>query len=189
MNVLVIPEDFRKDQYVLAPILEAVFAQISRPRTRIRICTDPVLGGVSEALKWGRLKPILERYKGMIDLFLLMVDRDGKVGRRSRLTRLEKMAADAFGDDTMIAEMAIEEIEVWALGGLTLPKGWKWQDIRSELNPKETYFLPLAKQRDLLDEPGEGRKSLARESARNYKKVRSRCPELVELEERIQSLR
>lgn len=188
MNVLIVPEDFRKDQYVLGPIIKALFEHINKPRARIRVCTDPVLGGVSEALKWGRLRPILERYKGMTDLFLLLVDRDGKPGRRARLTSLESLAAGVLGAETMIAEMAIEEIEVWALSGQPLPKDWKWQQIRTHVDPKEAYFLPFVTTRGLLDEPGEGRKTLSLESARSYDKVRSRCPELVELEKRVQAI-
>lgn len=188
MNVLVIPEDFRKDQYVLGPVIKAVFEHLAKPHAKVQVCKDPVLGGVSEATKWDRLKPILERYRGMTDIFLLIVDRDAKPGRRRRLDNLEKAAIEEFGADLMIAEMAVEEVEVWALGGLPLLKGWKWTEIREEPNSKETYFLPYAESRGLLDDPGEGRKPLAMESARNYTKLRSRCPELTVLEGRIQAL-
>lgn len=61
MNVLVIPEDFRKDQYVLKPIIKAMMAQLGKPRAKVRVCSDPLLGGVTEALKWDRIKQILQR--------------------------------------------------------------------------------------------------------------------------------
>jgi hypothetical protein len=51
MRVLVIPEDFRKDQYMLKPIINALMKSLGKPSAKIRICQDPLLGGVSEALK------------------------------------------------------------------------------------------------------------------------------------------
>ena len=62
MNVLIIPEDFRKDQYILNPIFRRLFRDGGRPRSRIRVCQDPLLGGVTEALKSERLSEIFERY-------------------------------------------------------------------------------------------------------------------------------
>jgi len=49
MNVLIIPEDFRKDQYILKPIIEKMLAHMGL-RARVRVYTDPKLGGVGEAL-------------------------------------------------------------------------------------------------------------------------------------------
>ena len=43
MNVLVIPEDFRKDQYMLKPILTAMLRTLDRP-VRLEVCQDPLLG-------------------------------------------------------------------------------------------------------------------------------------------------
>ncbi len=60
-----------------------------------------------------------------------------------------------------------------------------WDEVRAEVNPKEIYFLPFAKQRNLLDEPGEGRKTLALEAAKRYSRIRQLCPEVAELERRI----
>ncbi len=51
MNVLVIPEDFRKDQYVLKPIIQKMMQAIGLS-ARVEVCRDPLLGGVGEALKW-----------------------------------------------------------------------------------------------------------------------------------------
>jgi hypothetical protein len=51
----------------------------------VRICTDPLLGGVVQALRWERIEEILDRYRGMVDLFLLRVDRDGEQAREHTL--------------------------------------------------------------------------------------------------------
>lgn len=61
MRVLVIPEDFRKDQYMLKPIIGAIMAKLGKPRAKVMICQDPLLGGVTEALKWENIKNILPK--------------------------------------------------------------------------------------------------------------------------------
>ena len=55
MNVLVIPEDFRKDQYMLKPIAAAMLRTLERP-VRVEVCQDPLLGGVSEVFMWMKME-------------------------------------------------------------------------------------------------------------------------------------
>ena len=62
MNILVIPEDFTNDQNALQPIIEAMMAAIGKPKAKVKVCTDPRLGGVEQALKWEKIQPILDRY-------------------------------------------------------------------------------------------------------------------------------
>lgn len=146
MNVLVIPEDFRKDQYMLKPIIAAMMKELGKPNAKVRVCQDPLLGGVSEALKWERIEEIINRYKGMVSLFLLCVDRDGREGRKGVLENIEQQAANILTPGRLLlGENAWQEIEVWVLAGHNLPADWNWQDIRSEVNPKEIYFLPFAR--------------------------------------------
>lgn len=187
MNVLVIPEDFRKDQYILKPMIQAILAQVGKPQANVRVCQDPLLGGIGQALRWERIAEILDRYKGMVHLFLLVVDRDGDPNRRSSLEQLQRQARSRLPNGRVfLAENAWQEVEVWVLAGHDLPNAWSWHSIRSEIHPKESYFLPFAGWRGLLDEPGQGRKTLAREAAARYDRVRQRCPEDVrELEDRI----
>jgi len=178
MNVLVIPEDFRKDQYVLKPIIEAMMTEVGKPRSKVIVCKDPLLGGIDQALNKERINEIISRYKGMVDLFLLCVDRDGNEGRQVRLRDLEVHADELIpAGKCFLAENAWQEIEVWALAGLDLPGEWAWADIRAEINPKELYFEELANQRGLLAEPGEGRKTLGAEAARRYVRIKQLCQE------------
>jgi hypothetical protein len=188
MRVLVIPEDFRKDQYMLRPIINAMLEKLGKPRAKVMICQDPLLGGISEALKWENIQTIINQY-GMVDLFLLCVDRDGKEGRKTAFEKIEQSAAKILpSSKLLVVENAWQEIEVWVLAGHNLPADWNWQVIRNEVNPKETYFIPFAKQRNLLDELGKGRKTLAEEAARRYERIRQLCPEDIEnLENRINS--
>lgn len=187
MNVLIIPEDFRKDQYVVKPIIKKMFAEIGKPNAKVEVCLDPLLGGISEALKWTRIHEILSMNRGMVDIFLLLVDRDGVEGRRKSLDSIERKAAEYLQESrALFGENAWQEIEVWAIAGQDLLEGWNWQEIRKEVHPKEAYFEPLARSRGLIHEPGEGRKTLGREAATNYSRLRSRCrKDLGNLEKRL----
>jgi hypothetical protein len=193
VNVLVIPEDFRKDQYVLKPIVEQMMQALGI-RAKVRVCADPLLGGVDEALKWDRLVEIIERYRGMIRVFLLIVDRDCNEARTDRLRALEQQAATMLAgtNKTFLGENAWQEIEVWALAGmLDLPVEWRWKDVREERDPKERYYDGYARSRGVFAGPYEGREQLAREAARNYQRIRQLCPEdVAALEDRVrQALR
>ena len=173
MNVLIIPEDFRRDQYILKPIFERLFRSIGRRRARVEVCRDPLLGGVDEALKSDRISEIVMFYP-MTDVFILCVDRDGREGRRQRLDEIE----DEFNEvRVFLAENAWEEIETWVLAGLDLPAEWRWRDVRAEIHVKELYFEPLAARRGLSDRPDGGRKSLAEEAASRIDAIRQKCPE------------
>lgn len=189
-NVLVIPEDFRRDEPLLKPIVERMVEAGGR-RARVRVCRDPLLGGVGEALKTKRIQEILDRYRGTVHLFLLIVDRDGISDRRNRLAALEAEARQILGTDRhLLAENAWQEVEIWALAGMRdLPKTWKWAVIRGEAHAKETYFEPYARRRGLLGAPFGGRQILGQEAAANYPRIRQLCPEDVgNLEERIRGL-
>ena len=174
MRVLVIPEDFRNDQYLLKPLFKRLFATMGRPNARVRVCQDPLLGGVDEALKSERIQEVVDQHDGMTDVFILCVDRDGAVGRRQRLDRMER----EFGDGrTFLAENAWEEIEAWTLAGLELPAHWNWAAVRAEVHVKEAYFDALAEERGVADGPGGGREALGKEAARHIPRIRRKCPD------------
>ncbi len=173
MKVLIIPEDFRHDQYVLKPLFSRLFQSLGKRPVRVRVCQE-LLGGVGEALKAERLEEIIQDYEGTADVFILCVDRDGELGRRQRLDQLESQ----FGNGVQfLAENAREEIETWVLAGLNLPNDWRWADVRSEVHVKETYFEPLVAERGLSDSPGRGRKALGEEASRRIDAIRQECPE------------
>jgi hypothetical protein len=140
-----------------------------------------VLGGIDQATNWERIRDIFDENRGMVQIFLLLVDRDGVGSRRQALDRLEQLANANLGSGkTLLAENAWQEIEVWALAGQNLPKEWQWKEIRAEIHPKEKYFEPLAEKRGLTRHPGEGRTIMGRQAATNYARVRSRCKEDIE---------
>ena len=171
MNIFIIPEDFRKDQYILKPLFSRLFRRLGTRSVRVRVCQDPLLGGIDEALKLERLRQITERYP-MVDVFVLCVDRDGIVQRRQRLDQIEEEFGTPF-----FAENAWEELETWVLAGLDLPSDWHWADVRAEVDVKERYFEPLVAQRGLSDSPGGGRKVLGEEASRRIDAIRQKCPD------------
>lgn len=173
MKVLLIPEDFRKDGFILKPLFDRLAAAHGKPNTKIVVCTNPLLQGVTEALKEQRLREIVERYP-MIDIFVLCVDHDGLPTRRHRLDELERIFD---GPRAFLAVNAWEELETWVLAGLDLPKEWVWNDVRADTSVKERYFDPLARQRGVSDGPGGGRKALGEEAARRIPAIRQKCPE------------
>lgn len=163
-----------------------MFAEIGKPNANVRVCLDPLMGGISEATKWERIKKVLDLYP-MVNVFLLIVDRDGKETRRQSLDGLETSAAVHLSTARkFLAEHAWQEIEVWAIAGQPLPKAWNWADIRQHRDPKEAYFEPLANSRNLQNEPGQGRTTLGKEAAANYARVRTLCQEdIQQLEDRL----
>ena len=174
MNVLIIPEDFRNDQYILKPLFSRLMRTLGRPSVHILVCTDPLLGGVGEALKSERIAEVVEKYRGRVDIFILCVDRDGETGRRQRLDQIEQ----EFGiSNTFLAENAWEEVETWALAGLNLPNGWQWATVRADVHVKERFFEPFADWRGLSDSPGGGRKVLGEEASHHISAIRQKCPE------------
>ena len=174
MRVLLIPEDFRKDQYILKPLFSRLFRDLGKRSAKVVVCRDPLLGGITEALKFDRIAEITQRYQGMIDVFILCVDRDGEAGRRQRLNQIEEEFGNAL---RFFAENAWEEVETWVLAGVDLPADWRWADVRSEVQVKEGYFEPLAELRGLSDSPGGGRKELAEEASRQIPAIQQKCME------------
>lgn len=174
MNVLIIPEDFRNDQYILKPLFSRLFQSIGKRHVRVDVCRDPLLGGVGEALKSERIAEVIGKHGGMTDIFILCIDRDGEKGRRQRLDQIET----EFGDVRIfLAENAWEELETWVLAGLNLPTDWNWKTVRAEVQVKEQYFEPLVALLNLSDKPGGGREPLAEEASRRIDAIRQKCPE------------
>lgn len=174
MNILIIPEDFRNDQYILKPLFSRLFRSIGKPRVTVDVCRDPLLGGVGEALKRERIAEVVEKHEGMTDIFILCVDRDGDTNRCQRLDQIE----GEFGSTRIfLTENAWEEIETWVLAGLNLPRDWQWSDVRAEIQVKEIYFEPLVDQLSLSSAPGGGRKPLAEEASRRIGAIRQKCRE------------
>jgi hypothetical protein len=177
MKVLVIPEDPTLDQYILKPIVERLFADWGK-NPRIQILSKPRLRGVDQALDSSKLADIVAIYP-MVDLFLVMVDRDGDTRRAERARNLEQAYPQ------LLVCLAIEEVEVWMLALHRDSMPVPWSDIRAEIHPKERFAHPFLADSAPKLEPGAGRSWAMRELGTRWKGVLSVCPELDELSKRI----
>lgn len=177
MHILIMPEDFRHDQYLLPPLFASLFRRHLRlPRAKIVVCQNPKLGGVGEALKRAKIQAVVERYQYRTDIFILCVDRDGDTARRGALDALESHMQNT-NRFFFLAENAWEEIETWILAGLDLPKDGNWADVRAAIHVKEEYFDQLVKMRDIYAGPGREHKDLGREATWRIARIRQLCPE------------
>jgi hypothetical protein len=178
VKVLVIPEDPTLDQYILKPVVARLFSDLGRP-ARIEVLSKPRLRGVDQALGRNDLAHIASTFQ-MVDLFLVLVDRDGDLERPAvARSREEEHPGRLF------VCLAIEEVEVWMLALHRDTLGVPWTEVRSERNPKERFAQPfLITQAPKLDVGG-GRAWAMRELGGGWRGVLQVCPELQELRERI----
>lgn len=182
MKVLVIPEDPTYDQYILKPIVERIFRDLKRS-ARVEVLRNPRLGSVTQALDDDVLADVIGMYP-MVDLFLVIVDRDGD--QTSRPARAEAREA---AHSPLIVCLAIEEVEVWMLALHRDKLSAPWSEVRAEVNPKERFAEPFLAEhtRSYGPQPGAGRKWAMRPLGPQWKGVLEVCPELRELKDKITS--
>ncbi len=183
MKILILLEDTPNDQHMAVPLVRALCQQ--RGITAKVAASQERLGSVEEAMNPERLIPIIESHQGMVDLFILIVDRDCRAPDRPRggdraqgLAHLEQVIASkgVLGPgQRFITCQAEEELETWLLAAFdNLP----WQKVRNDCDPKESYFEPLARQRGVIENVGGGRQELMREAMGRFKRIWQLCPEL-----------
>jgi hypothetical protein len=179
LKVLVIPEDFTKDEHILKPLVQRLLIECGRT-AQVQVCRDPNFQGVHAALNLDTLRSkVIARYP-MVDLFLLIVDRDGQEGRKVRTYHIETTLTAELGDRrAFLAEVAWQEAEIFILAGQDLPSEWSWKEIRADPDVKNTFFKQLVALRLTEKQPHEGRKRLMAESISNWQRIKARCPEDV----------
>lgn len=185
MKVLIIPEDPTNDQHVLKPIIAAIFKHLGRA-AQIDVLQNPRLRSVHQALDTQTLEGIIAS-NPQRDLFFLLLDRDCEQTRIEKIKAREQALSDA--KRVLFGSLAIEEIEMWVLaiyeGALPRP----WQEMRRECHPKEAFFEPLILQLELYNSVGRGRKRLmSTYSAKAHTRLLQLCPEVAELQERIEQM-
>lgn len=186
MRVLVVPEDPVKDRYILKPVVEQIFDDLGRPKARIDVLENPRLQGVAEALSPKALTDIVQspRYR-MIDLFLVLVDRDGDAAGRPRVAT----AREGEHPDRLFVCLAIEEVEVWMLALHRDAIKAPWRQVRAEHHPKEAFAEPFLEEHAPRGNPGRGRAwAMHALDRKSWRVLLDLCPELVELKEKIASV-
>jgi hypothetical protein len=179
-NVLVIPEDFTKDEHILKPLVERILKECGKKPT-VEVCRDPNFQGVHAALKLDSLRQKVIPLYPMVHLFVLIVDRDGQHGRKHSTDAIETTLSAELKPKAkrFLAEVAWQEVEVFILAGLELPANWRWADIRADADVKDTFFKEMVALRSTSKYPHDGRKKLMAESIKNWQRIKSRCPEDV----------
>jgi hypothetical protein len=182
VKVLVIPEDPKNDQFILKPIVDAIFADMGR-RARIDILREPRLRGVAQALDREIVAGIVAD-NPMVHLFILAVDRDCDAFENTAKAVARRMEHP----DRLVACLAVQEVEVWmlALHREMLPP---WQEIRAECHPKERYAEPFLQQTAVNPvEVGGGRKrAMAALTRGTFRGLLQVCDELRILRDEIEA--
>lgn len=189
LNVLIIAEDYRNDQFILKPIVNAMLERVGKPNANLRICRDPLIEGDEDALDSETIEDVIFTNR-MVDLYLFLIDRDAEPDRHKRLRRAENDASSFLrATQVFLAGQAHQEVEVWLLAGQPdVPEALNtsWNDVREERQAKERYYEPYVEQKTLTNSPGGGRKPLGQTAGENYAdRVRQLCDEVQSLEERI----
>jgi hypothetical protein len=180
MRVLIIPEDPTLDQHVVKPIVERIFADLGKP-ARVEVLKDPHVSGAAQALCSTLIAEVVLD-NAMVDLILLVVDRD--CDRQSH----EAKARDREKEHQtkLIATLAWQEVEVWALAPHRAELDAKWPAVRAHCDPKEAYFDPFVLRKGWLETVGKGRKRAMRDLGSSWRGLLDLCPEIDGLKQRIQ---
>lgn len=176
-KVLVIPEDFTKDEHILKPLIEKLLEEAGIQRATVTVCRDPNFQGVAAAMDKSRLRAeVIERYP-MVDIFILLIDRDGLAGREVATQNIESTFTQELAPNNKLffAELARQEIEIFVLAGHDLDEGTHWQDIREDANVKNTFFQALVRRENTQKLPHQGRKKLMVAAIKNFRSILSRC--------------
>lgn len=178
MKVMVIPEDPTLDQYILLPIVKQLFEDLGRS-ARISVLSNPRLKGVAQALDKDVLRDIVQTNR-MIDLFLVLVDRDAEEKRHA-----VAQARSAEHPGKLFVCLAVEEVEVWMLAVHRDSLGAPWKTIREERDPKERFAYPFLADRAPPLSLGNGRAWAMRPLGQKWRGVLDVCPELQELKDTL----
>jgi hypothetical protein len=191
-RVLIVPEDPTYNGSILKPLCERILADCGKPNAHVEILSNPRTRGYEHA-KALVATSILDLYP-MMDIVLFLPDADDKQ-RQTEFQALEDefnaQAASTSRRTRLFCCAAVQEVEIWLLAG-HLPKltaaGWNWASIRADRSVKENYFQPFLNNHgeDKLRYPDQGRRQLMLEGLANYGSIKQRCPELAELERRMQ---
>lgn len=184
-RVLVVPEDPTLNGYILKPLCEHILDTAGKPRASITILADPKVSGYADA-KAKLLSEIPERW-GHMDLILFICDADGK-DRSAEFSELERKLLERRHSMQLICCAAVQELEAWLLAGHVEKlriNGWNWSSVRAEVSVKETYFHSFLEEYGDPAVPGGGRRRLMDEALANYAGMKQRCPEILELEDRV----
>jgi hypothetical protein len=178
-RVLVIPEDPTHNGYILKPLVQALLADIGKPKARVEVLGNPRLEGYDHAMRAIKSE-LSDRYQ-YFDLWLFFPDADR--ANPIAMQALEQQVS-AKGIPLFCCP-ALPEVEIYACAGWRDKLGRPWAEVQGDTRMKENIFEPLLRQYGDSRRAGGGRDLLIAESLRNLTLLLSLCPELKELRERL----
>lgn len=178
LNILIITENDTYDQHIAKPVVEKILSEVGKSKAKIVVCSKPRFNGIDDCTNPEKLiHEVISEYS-MVNIFILLVDRDCAPGRNAKLARVEsEVKKHLKNNQIFISGQAIQEIEVWAIAGHDLPDEWNWSSIRSERDSKERYYMALASIKGYLAYPYHGRKEMIKESLKKWTRVKNLCSE------------
>lgn len=178
LNVLIITENDTYDQHIARPVITKILSDTGKSRAKIGVCARPRFDGIEDCTNTDKLVHEVISTYSMVDIFILLVDRDLEPGRDMKLARVEDEVRQYLKPNQFfITGQAFQEIEVWAIAGHDLLEDWRWSDIRNERDSKELYYMPLARSKGYIGYPFHGRKQMTTESLKNWARVKRLCIE------------
>jgi hypothetical protein len=176
-NVLVIAEDYSKDQHILRPLVSRLLRECGKPNAKVNLWANLAVRGFESVRD--KLAEIIGDFP-QIRLFLFLPDRDGKPQSRADLfTRLESEHGPK-----LVCCAAVEEVEAWLLAGHLDKLAQPWPQVRADTSVKENVFAPFLREHGNR-RPGGGREELMQQTLTNLRGLLERCPELADLQTRI----
>ncbi len=182
-RALVVPEDPTNDRYILKPLVEALLADVGKPRAKVEVLANPRIQGYEPA-KQLLLERLILQYSRR-DLLLFLSDSDLR-DRSAEFAHLEREASERGACLPCCA--AIPEVEVWLLAGHADRLGMSWSEARSNVRLKESVFEPFLGLHGDPRRAGGGRDVLMRTTLQSLPALYSRCTELQDLRRRLESI-
>lgn len=179
LTVLVIPEDPTYNGYILKPLVQALLADLGKPRAAVKVLTNPRLNGYDQALAVIR-GDLTDSYRHF-DLWLFMPDAD----RASPAAMAALEAELAARGVALLCCPAQPETEVYASAAWRDELPERWQAARLHPRFKEVIFEPLLARQGDPRRPGGGRDLMIDAALRNLPLLLQLCPELGTLRERL----
>ena len=189
MKVAFVCEDPTNDQYIVRPVLQALLADLGRPRARVFPVTNPRTTGFDSLL--AHACEILDRYSQQAAAVIFVIDLDcddGSPGRRNKPQRLRNALSQCAGTLNTVSVAAVQEVEVWALWGVRNELADSWTEVRAQCDPKDIYFEGQITKADGLTPDGGRRRLVESALASGWRSIAGACPELADLREELAQL-
>ena len=164
-RVLVIPEDPTWNGYILTPLTKALLKDAGKPNARVKLLTNPRLGGYDHAVRALRSE-LPDRYR-FFDLWLFFpaADRASKDAAESLEAELESKGIP------LLCCPAQPEVEIYACVAFRDYLPGTWEDARGHPRMKEKIFEPLLAKHGDPRRPSEGRDLMIERSLRSLPRL------------------